>query len=62
MTRPKTPVHLSRRGIGGAQVPQGRSYIMLSADELDDLIVDLVHLNGLPERVEKMIKIETDIR
>lgn len=51
-----TPIHLSRRDAGGAQIVQGRSYIMLSRQELDDLIVDLIHMHGVPERVEKMIR------
>jgi len=58
--RLKTPVQLSRRGDGGAQIVQGRSYIMLSRDELDDLIVDLIHLHGVPKRVEKMVEIDQD--
>lgn len=56
--KPKTPVQLSRRTADGAQIVQGRSYIMLSSDEIDDLIVDLINMHGLPERVEKMIKID----
>lgn len=53
MPRPLTPVQISRRTGGGAQIVQGRSYIMLSRQELDDLIVDLIHLHGLPERTVK---------
>lgn len=57
----KTPIQLSRRSGGGAQIVQGRSYIMLGADELSDLIVDLIHMHGVPERVEKMMSIEAEI-
>ncbi|NIH95709.1 hypothetical protein FHU31_002665 [Mycolicibacterium fluoranthenivorans] len=49
-----TPIHLSRRANGGVQIVQGRSYVMLSKNELDDLITDLIHLHGLPKRAEKM--------
>ena len=52
-----TPVQLSRRRNGGAQIVQGTSYIMLSMHELDDLIVDLIHLHGMPARAEKTKKI-----
>ncbi|WP_165612962.1 hypothetical protein [Mycolicibacterium peregrinum] len=51
-----TPIQLSRRGVGGAQIVQGHSYIMLNRHELQDLIVDLINLHGMPERVEMMVK------
>jgi hypothetical protein len=53
-----TPIQLSRRQGGGGQIVQGRSYIMLSKQELDDLICDLIHMHGMPERAEKMAGID----
>lgn len=51
-----TPIALSRRGADGAQIAQGRSYIMLTNEEVQDLIVDLINLHGMPDRVERMTR------
>lgn len=54
-TTRSNPVQVARRRAGGAQVIQGRSYVMLSHDEVKELIVALQELidEDCP-RAEKM--------